>query len=819
MHTLASDIRYAVRNLLNARGFAVVAMATLALGIGAPVAMFSVVNALLLRPLPFPDPDRLVALGQYDTRKQDQRRDGQMAFPDIADVRERNRSFASVAAYRDGEYTATGLGQPLHVEVSLVSAGFFRVLDVQSALGRTFRADEDVPGRHVVILSDAFWRAHFNADPGVLGRPVTLGGRIFTVVGVAPRGFQFPIRTKQRDMWLTLSRDAEADDPKDRPINAQRGADLYQAIARLKPGVTLPQANADLASIANSLRASYADTNSYVGFAATPEIESLIGRTRGPLLVLFGAVGLVLLIACANVANLLLGRGGARSREMAIRAALGATRGRIVRQLITESVVLSLAGAALGIGFATWALSAVLRLYPANLPRAEQIDIDMRVVLFTTALALLTALAFGLLPALRSASANPAASMREGGRAMTSGRGHNRLRSGLVVAETALGVTLLIGAGLLLRSLDRLSRAPLGFDPDHVLTASFDLSDIRYNSDQMDRFVGELLRRVRALPGVVDAGGSAQLPLASDYWIITFNQLDHPLPEASQPVAGFYVVTSRFFETMHIPVMRGRLFDDRDQRNSAPVMIVNQAFARKYYPNEDAIGHRVEIGAGEGAARRAYKTRTIIGVIGDIRSSNLSAEPAPAYYIPLPQLMFGPPTLVIRTAGDPRAMSSPLRRVLSSMDPEAPLYDVRPLEDYLALDLGRARFQTALLGLFAGIALLLTAIGLYGVIAHGVSQRTHEIGIRMALGASRSEVLRMVLQHGMALTFAGMAAGVLGAAAVARLIEASLYQTPPRDPLTYITVCILLSAVALLASYAPALRATRVDPMAALRSE
>lgn len=819
MKTLFSDVRYAVRDLLNARGFAVVAIATLALGIGAPTAMFTVINALLLRPLPFRAPDQLMAIGEFDIRHGNVGvPEGALSYPDFADIRTRNRSFTAIAAYHDNEYTATGFGEPRHVEVEDVSAGMFRLLGIQPMLGRGFRAEEDQPGHHVVVLSDAFWRTHFNADPAVIGRSIDLAGRPFTVIGVMPHGFQFPIRTQARDMWLTFSRDAETD-AGDTPPTAQRGNHSIEAIGRLKRGVTPAQANADLSSIAHALASAYPNSNSYTGMGARSEVEHLIGDTRPSLFTLFGAVGLVLLIACANVANLLLSRASRRSREIAIRCALGATRIRVIRQLITESVLLSLVGGLLGIGVAAGSLTAVLRLYPANLPRAQEIDIDFRVVLFTVGLAILTGILFGLVPALRVSAPNLTNAMREGSRSTTAGAGQNRLRSGLVVVEISLGVMLLIGAGLLIRSLDRLSHAPLGFNPEHLLTASFDLSETRYNSDQQDRFVRQLMDRIRILPGVVSAAGGLPLPLNNDGWSVSFNLLDRPVSEANEPNAGFYVVVPSFFETMQIPLLRGRTFGARDQRNSTPVMIITEALAKKFFPNQNPIGRRVEIGAGEGPARASYKKREIVGIVGDIRTSSLAKTPPPAYYIPLPQLMWGPPVLTIRTAGEPKSVAPALRKVLSSMDPDAPLYDVRPMDDYLALDLGRARFQTVLLGFFAGIALLLTAIGVYGVIAYTVTLRTHEIGVRVALGASRSQVLQLVLQRGLLLTTVGIGAGVLGAAALAHLIQSLLYQTPPRDPLTYLVVCIVLSAVALLASYIPAMRAARVEPTVALHYE
>jgi putative ABC transport system permease protein len=498
--------------------------------------------------------------------------------------------------------------------------------------------------------------------------------------------------------------------------------------------------------------------------------------------------------------------------------AIGATRGRIVRQLITESLVLSLTGAALGIGAAFWALLGVLRLYPNNLPRAHEAGIDMRVLVFTIGVAVITSILFGLVPSLQASKPSMTDAMREGSRTSTAGARHNRLRSCLVIAETALGVMLLIGAGLLIRSFERLSHTDLGFNSAHLVTASFDLSETRYNPDQLDRFVGELLNRVRTLPGVTGAAGSLPLPLNNDGWSISFNLVDHPVPEESQPSAGFYLVTPGFFEAMQIPLVSGRTFDKREQRDSAPVMIITQEFARKFFPNENPIGKRIKIGAGEGPAREKYNTREVIGVVGDIRKSKLRAAPAAAYYVPLPQLMWGPPTLVVKTT-TPSGVVGEIRRTLAAMEPDAPLYDVRSMDDYLALDLGLSRFQTVLLSLFAAIALLLTAVGLYGVMAYAVGQRTHEIGVRRALGATTRDVLRLVMGRGVALTLAGVGIGIVGAVILARFIEAMLYEVPPRDPFTYLSASLTLAAVALLASYVPALRAANVDPLVALRYE
>ena len=819
MRNLFQDLRYGLRLLAKSPGFTVVSVLTLALGIGANTAIFSIVNAILLRPLPFRDPQRLVALGEFDTRAGRGVSEGNLSYPDLTDIRARNHSFESVAAYHNGDATLTGAGQALHIKLEVVSTNLFPLLGTHPSLGRSFLDGEDDPGHHVAVLSQLLWRRQFHGDSGVIGRTVDLNGRAYTIIGVMADGFQFPVQADATELWTTFSRDAETDDPNDTPMTAQRGNHYLNAIARLKTGATLDQANADLDSVARALAKEYPKQNSYNGIGARPEIDRLVSESRTPLLILFGAVGLVLLIACANIANLLLARATNRAREIAIRAALGATRARVVRQLLAEALALSLAGAVAGTGVAVWGLYAMLKLYPSNLPRAAEIGLDNRVLIFTVALAAVTGIIFGLIPALQVSKPNLIETMREGGRSATVGTGHHRLRSGLVIAETALGMMLLVAAGLLIRSFHRLSSVDLGMNPQHVLTANFDLSETRYNPDQQDRFIQELMARLNALPAVKQAAGVAPLPLSDSGMNVSFNLLDHPVPEANEPSAAFYVVTKGFFETLQIPLVRGRTFDVRDHRNSAPTMIINQEFARKFFPHEDPIGRRVKIGAGEGAARASYKTREIVGIVGNFRRSDLGRAPGAAYFVPLPQLMWGPPTLVVRTTGEPNAMTSEVRKVLASMDPDAPLYEVRSLEDYLALDLGRARFQAVLLGLFAGIALLLTAVGLYGVMAYTVAQRAQEIGIRMALGASRADVLHMILARSVAITGVGLLIGIVGAAALTRLLSSLLYGVRPIDPMTFAAVALLLAATSMLASYIPAWRAAKVDPMVALRYE
>ena len=657
MQTLLQDFRYGLRILWKSPGFAIVAVLTLALGIGANTAIFSIVNGVLLRPLPFNNPGQLISIGGFDTRRAPVVPNQSVSYPNFADVRARNHSFSDVAAYQDNEYTLTGAGPSLHVNAEIVSASLFRLLGTHPAVGRGFLDSEDEPGHPVAVLSDVFWRRHFDANPNVVGRAVGLNGRAYTIIGVMPAGFQFPVRAQARDIWVTFSRLATADDPKDTPMTAQRGNDSINAIARLKPDVTLGQANAELSSITHALATEYPTTNSSAGIAARSHLEDLVGDTRTPLLVLFGAVGLVLLIACTNVANLLLARASVRAREIAVRAALGASRGRVIRQLVAESLVLSLCGRGFGYcrgQFKPYGNSCSVSQQPAastgserGLPRAavhcRTGDCDGHYLWLGSRGA--------------GCETEPLRVDARKARSSTTGRGHNRLRSSLVIAETAFGVTLLIGAGLLIRSFNRLSHADLGFNPGHLLTASFDLSETRYNPDQQDRFVQELLNRIRALPGVTAAAGAIPLPLSDDHFVISFNLLDHPAPKENEPSSGFYVVAPGFFETMQIPLARGRTFDGRDQRNSPPVMIVTQEFAKKYFPNEDPIGRRVRIGAGDGAARVSYKIREIVGIVGDIRNSDLVKPPAAAYYVPLPQLMWGPPTLIVRTPGDPNAIA------------------------------------------------------------------------------------------------------------------------------------------------------------------
>jgi putative ABC transport system permease protein len=705
----------------------------------------------------------------------------------------------------------------MHVEANMVSTGFFEALGIQPQLGRTFRAEEEKPGNHVAILSDRMWRDQFHSDPDVLGKSLNLGGRAYTIVGVMPEGFQFPIASKPRDLWVSIARDAEVDQPGDKPATSQRGAHYLRLVGRLKPGVTREQAQQDVARIVKSLRQEYPDTNSRRRDASVRlQLEALIGDTRPAMIILLAAVGLVLLMACVNIANLLLVRGAGRSREIAVRTALGASRARIVRQLVTESLLLSLAGAGIGVGASTWAVAALVRLYPQNLPRLSQVMVDYRVGLFSLAVAIGSAVLFGLFPALQATKVNLEESLREGARAGSSLR-HKQFRAALVVAETALGVVLLVGAGLLIRSFDRLARVDPGFDSHNVLTLNFDLTSAKYDSDKTDQFVREFFDRLNLQPGILSAAGTAQLPMGNSRASISFQIEGRMVPKGQDPSAELGIVTARYFETMKIPLLRGRWFDERDQRKAQPVMIVSQSFAQKYFPGEDPVGKRVQPGASDGPGDGPW--REIIGVVGDVRQADLGTPPEPMYYIPLPQLIWGAPTIVVHTNMDATAAAPMVRHILQGMDPELPLYEVKTMDDYLALSIGRQKFQTVLLGSFAGIALLLTAVGLYGVMAYSVVQRTREIGIRIALGASEGDVLRMVLHAGAKMAGMGLGIGIAGALLLTRFMKSMLYEVKSQDPVTFASVCAVLGIVALLASYLPARRAMKVDPMVALRYE
>ncbi|HEV8431380.1 MAG TPA: ABC transporter permease [Pyrinomonadaceae bacterium] len=814
MNTLLQDIRFGLRMLLKSPSISIVATIALALGIGANTAIFSVVNAVLLRPLPFPDPDSLVALFETDTQRGQQR--GSHSYPNFMDVRAQNTVFEHVSTYHGSDYIMTGRGEPARLQGAVVTTDLFPLLGVQPMLGRTFLPDEDKPtetGR-VVILSHALFQQRFGGDPSILNQSITLEGISFTVVGVMPPSFEFPIQNDPVELWTTIAGDASGDEP----ITVQRGAHFLNVIGRLKPGVTQEQAQAELTAIAARLEQQYPDTNTHKSLRIESALTALVGDIRPALLILLGAVACVLLIACANVANLLLARATSRHKEMAIRVALGASRTRVVRQLLTESVLLSLVGGGVGMLLAVWWSDLMVALGKEDIPRAIHVGMDWRVLGFTLGVSLLTGLIFGLAPAFHSSKTELVESLKEGARGTSAGSFANVIRKALVVIELGFAVLLLTGAALLIQSLWRLQTVNSGLRPENILTFNVTLPDVKYKSERQSQFFIDLKKRLEATPGVQSASSILPLPLSGDRFGISFEIEGRPVAPKDQPSADFFTTGVGYFKTMGIPLIKGRDFDDRDRHGSTPVIIVTETFARQHFPNEDPIGKRIKPGISTFEDEKSTM-REIVGVVGDIRNRSLSTESKPAYYVPQTQVPFTQMVTVVKTVGEPRSLISAATKEVAAMDQDVPLFSVKSMEEYLSASVAAPRFSTTLLSIFAGVALVLTIVGLYGVMSYSVAQRTNEIGIRMALGAQSHDVLLMIVRQGSILILIGLAIGLTGAFALTRLISSLLFGVTAKDPFTFVVVSVLLAFVALLACYVPALRATKVDPMDALRCE
>jgi len=820
--TLFQDIRFGLRMLRKSPGFTVIALLTLALGIGANTAIFSIVNAVWLKPLPYPQSDRLVFMTSAFSI-QGNVRNFATSYPDFLDWRATAKSFTGMASYHGDSFTLTGTAEPLHIDGVTVAGDFFSVIGAKPLLGRGFTQEDEKPGTRVVVLSHELWQSVFHGDREIVGQAVTLDKQRYTVVGIMPAGFAFPLdQIDPPKLWRTFAIESETKDPVNAPAMtspAARGAHFLSVIARLKPGVSFDQAREEMNVIARNLAAQYPDTNKkFPAVGMAPELEYLIGDVRSRMIILLIAVGMVLLIACLNVANLLLVRASKRSREIAIRASIGAKRTQIVRQMLTESLVLGVGGALLGIPVALWALKLFIALNAQKLPRIQSAGLDANVLLFTAGIAILTSLIFGLVPALRNSKPNLTEFMKEG-RGSTASGAHQRLRSALVVLETTGGLVLLVVAGLLVRSFHRLVSVDPGLNPASVLTLTFDLPSTKYNDQQQIDFYTQLLARLRNVPGVVSAGAVTPLPLSNNNAMISFQIEGRPVPKAEAPSADIETVSPEFFHTFNIPLLRGRDFSERDDTKAPGVMIVNDAFARKYFPNEDPVGKHVTPGVANSGKPQP---REIIGVVGNVKARNLETEDVPAYYIPATQLNFGSMTVCLRTSVEPHSLTSAVRDVVASMDPDLPLYDVKTMNDYLAASVATPRFNAQLLEAFAGLALLLTGIGLYGVISYAVTQRTHEIGVRITLGATRASVVRMVLKSGLQLTGIGIVAGVvlsLIAARFATVFSNLLFGIKATDATTFVAVVLMVAVVSLLACYIPAYRAAKVDPMIALRYE
>jgi putative ABC transport system permease protein len=803
--SLFQDMRYAARMLRRQPGFALVAVMTLALGIGANTAVFTVVNGVLLRPLPFREPGRLVQLFHG--------RNGRLSMtyspPNFIDITTQSGVFAGATAMTPSSANLTGTGEPQLIDGANVSASFFNVLGVVPALGRGLvDADGEGEGAAVVVLGDRLWRRQFGGRADVIGSTMRMDGRTFTIVGVAPPDLNVP---GGAEYWRPL-----VFKPADVSESA-RGAQWIGAIARLKPGVDLDQANRAMGVVAARLSQDFPRTNKDRVMTAMGLQDRIVRNIRPALLILLGAVTLVLLVACVNVANLLLARANGRAREVAVRAALGAGRGRLVQQFLAESVVLGLAGGAAGLMVAFWATRALIALGPASIPRLAEVGVDVRVLGFTIVVAVLTSIVFGLAPALSTTAGSVARFISAAGRGAV-GSGSTRIRKTLVICEMALAVVLLVGAGLLIRSYQRISIVNPGFSADHLLTFTVALPEQKYKtSDEAGRFMRDLVTRIGERPGVEHAAGVFGLPLDEGFRASSSFTRPGETDSADSPSAGMRIVTPDYFRTMKIPLRSGRPFDARDNENGPEVVAINEEAARRYWAGINPLGQQLHLGVRLAEARSGMKT--IVAVVGDVKTSSLDSTPAPEVYVPYAQHQVDSLTIVVRTAGDPMAAVPMARADLASLDRDLPLAGVRTMDEVIGRSIAERRFTMLLLASFAAVAVLLSAIGVYGVLSYLVSQRTQEIGVRIAIGATAGDVVRLFVREGAALALIGVAFGLVGAMLVTRALTTLLFGVTTTDPFTFTAVAGTLAIVALLASYLPARRAARIDPMTALRMD
>ncbi len=814
MHTLLQDFRYALRQLRKSPGFTAVAVLTLALGLGANSAIFSVIDAVLLRPLPFHAPSRLVVVKPTEPGRRD---DIGVSYPTFLDWRAQNHVFEGLSVFRQDDFTLTGRGEPAHLTGAVVSANLFSVLGVPPVVGGDFIPDEDKPTATglPIILSHSLWQNRFGSDPKVVGQSLVLDGDTFVVVGVMPASFQFPVQRTPVEFWTTIALDSQTVNGAP-PMTAQRGAAYLDVIARLKPQVTAATAQTEMARIQDGLNRQYPE-NRPKGISLVPEADAVVGDMRQGLFVLLGAVGLVLLIACANLSNLLLARAASRHKEISVRTALGATRWMIVRQLLAESLLLAAAGAAAGLALAAWGIKLLTAMAPGDLPRITESGLNLQVLIFTASVAVCTSILFGLVPALQSAKPELAASLKEGGRSGTETLARGRLRSALVVTEMALAMVLLVGSGLLLRSLLGLGKVDPGFAKDHVMTFGLDLPG-RYEQPQRVAFYRNLLEQIRATPGVRSASAAFPLPLSADDVKTTFEIEGRPMKKSEYPVTTLHIIDHDYFRTLGIPLLSGRVFNPQDDAPGAtPVVIISERLAKQVFPGEDPVGRRIKPGISSGNSGEPM--RVVVGVVGDVKAEGLGAPSIPESYLSYAQLPFAPMSVVVRTEISPANPVPTLTTEVQSLDSALPLLHVKTLDEYVDDSIVGTRFETFLLGTFGVLAFVLTAVGLYGVISYTVAQRTREMGIRLALGADRKTILGMVVRNGALLACSGAVIGLAASFLLTRLIASLLFGVGPTDPLTFLCVPIALISVAILASYVPARRAAGVDPMVALRYE
>ena len=807
---VAQDVRYGLRLLKKQPGFAIVAALTLALGVGATTTIFSVVHAVLLRPLPYADADRLAMVWENVNLPQYKNAQNAPAPGNFRDWRAQNSTMIDLAAMRDGAWSLTGSGDPVRVGGEMVSGSLFRLLKVEPALGRLFNAEEDgaSPSR-VVLLGHGLWVDRFGSNPSIVGETIRLNDEPYTVVGVMPRGFQFPDTDDQLWMPLGLTPDQLAN----------HGSHFLRVLGRLKPGVTIAQAQADLETVAARLTSAYPNSNTSVSVTVLSLPEQTVGDVRRPLLVLLGIVGFVLLMVCANIGNLLLARASVRGREFAVRAALGASRTRLLRQMLAESVLLAASGGALGLALAWWGVAALRWLAPANLPRLDDIAVNGSVAAFNFAVAIAAGVFCGLMPALQSHVRDLHGALKDEARASAAG-GRLRARNLLVVVETALGVVVLVGAGLLLRSFVHLSQVPLGFRPDGVLTFRVVLPAARYRTEpQRTAFYRQLIDRLQVLPGVKSVAGITAVPLGATGRTTGVSIEGQPPPAPGQiRMVDFRTVSPGYFAAMSIPLLGGRDVGWSDTNTTQPSIVVSETMSRSFWPNENALGKRIKTGAPDNPT---IPWLTVVGIAADVRQVDLVRTPRPAMYLPASQDQGTGDTLrdwIVRSGGDPMALVPAIRSAVWALDSTLPITRVQTLDQVKSAATASQQFTLLLVGLFAVLALVLAAVGLYGVTAYSVSQRTRELGIRVALGARRGALLRLVLAHGARLTIVGLAIGTIAALALTRVMSTLLFGVGARDPMTFVGVALLLLTVSLAASFVPAHRATRVDPVVALRT-
>ena len=797
------DLRFGLRMLIKNRGFASVAVFTLALGIGANAAIFDVVNGVLLKPLPYKEPERIVRVFESHPRFP--------TFPispaNFLDYRERNDVFEAFATFARRDMDLSINDRPERLTGMRVSHGFFELLGFAPELGRAFSQTDEIKGNErVVIISHSLWQRSFHADPAIVGKPINLSGMSFTIVGVASPALQhvggdyhsLP-HGEEVDLWWPLNLDPKT-----------RTSHFLNAIARIKPGITREQAESGMNVIAQQLEQQYPEDKDW-RIKLVSLREEIVGGAETMLLILFGAAGFVLLIACVNIANLLLATATARQKEIAVRSALGASRFRLIRQMLTESLLIAAFGCVTGLLLARWGIDALVALAPKEIPRLHMISLDWRTLAFTLAAAIVTGALFGLAPALQVSKINLNESLKEGGRGSSGGARHNRLRNLLVVAEVSLAFVLLVGAGLLMRTFFNLQKVDPGFNPDRVLTASIDLPGARYPTrKEVSAFYGEVVGRLAALPGVEGAAATSDLPWTGYDENTSFEIEGRQFSDDELPSAQYHFATPDYFRTLGIPLIDGRFFNDSDDADTPAVIVINKSLADRYWQDDNALGKRVPLWG---------KTRTIVGIVGDLKDSPGELRAKPGFWFPVAQQPQGSMTLVLRTQTDPLAMVASMRTAIAGLDSELPLSDIKTLEQVARSAVARTRFAMLLLALFAGVALVLAAVGIYGVMSYSVTQRTHEIGIRVALGAQRSDVIGLVTRQGMSLALAGLAAGLAGAVALTRLMSTLLFGVSVTDPVTFALIGVLLVGVALGACFVPARRALRMDPMIALRHE